>query len=180
MSHFDHRAQAAIHRDPNLAPVRCAVVTISDTRTEETDRSGGLVRNRLQLQGHDVAFYRIVPDEPDLIKQVVEGLAGKVDVVLMTGGTGISTRDRTFEAIDGMLERRLPGFGELFRMLSYEEIGAAAMLSRATGGVYKDTLYFSMPGSLNAVKLALDKLILPEIRHLVWEIVRQQPDKEEG
>lgn len=180
MSHTNHRAQAAIHRDPNLAPIRCAVITVSDTRTEETDRSGSLIRNRLAQHGHEVSYYRIVPDEPKLIGQVVDGLAGKVDVVLLSGGTGISTRDRTYETIDRMLEKRLPGFGELFRMLSYEEVGAAAMLSRAVGGVYSDTLYFSMPGSLGAVKLALDKLILPEIRHLVWEIVRQQdPDAAE-
>ncbi len=169
MSHEAHQAEAE-----HYAKLRCAVITISDTRTEETDRSGGLMQVRLQNAGHEITLYKIVPDEPELIREVMKGLAGKVDVVLFNGGTGISKRDQTYEAITSMLEKELPGFGELFRMLSFEEIGPAAMLSRATAGVYQDTLFFSTPGSLNAVKLALDRLILPELKHLVWEIVRQQ------
>jgi len=171
VSYDDHQTESA-----RLAPVRCAVVTISDTRTEETDRSGGLLRVKLEGGGHEVAFYRIVPDEPAVIKEVIEGLAGKVEVVLFTGGTGISARDRTVEVLTGMLEKELPGFGELFRMLSYDDIGPGAMLSRATAGIYRDTLYFSMPGSLGAVKLAVNELILPELKHLVWEIVRQREE----
>ncbi|MFQ5568090.1 MAG: molybdenum cofactor biosynthesis protein B [Rhodothermales bacterium] len=169
MSHKAHRTSAE-----QYAKIRCAVITISDTRTEETDRSGGLTQVRLEKAGHTTVLYRIVPDEPAIIRQVLQKLAGKVEVVLFNGGTGISKRDQTYEAISSMLEKKLPGFGELFRMLSYEEIGPAAMLSRATAGVYQNTLVFSMPGSLNAVKLALDKLILPDLKHFVWEIVRQQ------
>ncbi len=169
MSHDAHR-EAAEH----YAKIRCAVITVSDTRTEETDRSGSLLQAQLDRHGHTVSLYRIVPDEPDTIQEVMKKLAGQVDAVLFSGGTGISTRDGTYEAITGLLEKELPGFGELFRMLSYQEIGAAAMLSRATAGVYHNTLFFSLPGSLNAVKLALDRLILPELKHLVWEVARQQ------
>ena len=169
MSHEEHHAEADAY-----AKLRCAVITVSDTRTEETDRSGGLMQVRLEKAGHETVIYRIVPDNPAVIKDAMQKLAGNVDVVLFNGGTGISRRDRTFEAVSSLLEKELPGFGELFRMLSYQEIGAAAMLSRATAGVYKDTLFFSTPGSLNAVKLALDKLIIPELKHLVWEIVKQQ------
>ena len=169
MSHEAHHAEADAY-----TKLRCAVITISDTRTEETDRSGGLMQVRLEKAGHETVIYRIVPDNPAMIKDVMQKLAGKVDVVLFSGGTGISKRDSTYEAVTAMLDKELPGFGELFRMLSYQEIGAAAMLSRATAGVYKDTLFFSTPGSLNAVKLALDKLILPELKHLVWEILKQK------
>lgn len=168
MSHASHQEQA------QALTARCAVVTVSDSRTEETDRSGSLLRSRLEKGGHQLAFYRIVPDEPRVIEEIVDGLAGKVDAVLMNGGTGISRRDRTYEVLSGKLEKPLPGFGELFRMLSYEEIGAGAMLSRATAGVYRDTLFFAMPGALNAVKLAAEELILPELKHLVWELVRQE------
>jgi len=169
MSHEAHHAEAE-----HYTQLRCAVITVSDTRTEETDRSGGLMRVRLEKAGHETVLYSIVPDNPVMIKSVLEKLAGKVDVVLFNGGTGISKRDRTYEAITSVLEQELPGFGELFRMLSYQEIGAAAMLSRATAGVYKNTLIISTPGSLNAVKLAMDKLIIPELKHLVWEVLRQQ------
>lgn len=169
MSHRSHRDQA---RD---TPVRCAVLTISDTRTETTDGSGTLIRERLGEQGHEVASSHVLPDDPPAIRARLESLAGTVDVVLLNGGTGISHRDTTFEAVSALLEKTLPGFGELFRMLSYEEIGAAAMLSRAVAGVYRNTVIFSMPGSTGAVRLALDRLILPEMRHLVWELVRQRP-----
>ena len=170
MSHESHQEQAR----RQMGPLRCAVVTVSDTRTEETDRSGALAQKRLRNAGHAVAAYQIVPDAPQRIRALLDELAGTVDAALLSGGTGLSARDRTFDALDAVLEKKLPGFGELFRMLSYEEIGAGAMLSRATAGVYQGTLVFSMPGSLNAVKLALDALILPELKHLVWEIVRQQ------
>lgn len=170
MSHEAHHAEA----EASYNKLRCAVITVSDTRTEETDRSGGLIRVRLDRVGHETVVYRIVPDNPALIQDAMKKLAGKVDVVLFNGGTGISKRDRTYEAVTALLDKELPGFGELFRMLSYEEIGAAAMLSRATAGLYQDTLFFSVPGSMDAVKLALDKLILPELKHLVWEVLRQQ------
>ena len=171
VSHADHQQRAASFRQ---RPIRCAVVTVSDTRTEETDRSGSLVRKRLRNAGHDIALYKIVPDEPKIIRRGIRELAGKVDVALFSGGTGISRRDRTYDVLSEALDKELPGFGELFRMLSYEEIGPGAMLSRATGGVAGGSLFFSMPGSLNAVKLALDELILPELKHLVWETVRQE------
>ena len=155
-------------------PVRCAVVTVSDTRTEETDQSGALMKERLAGAGHTVVAYHVVPDEPDAIASLLDVLAGQVEAILVNGGTGISRRDRTYEAVAAKLEKTLPGFGELFRMLSYQEIGAGAMLSRATAGLYRDTLVFSTPGSTNAVRLALDRLILPELKHLVWEVVRQK------
>ena len=170
MSHTAHEHAA----DDTYAKLRCAVITISDTRTEDDDRSGGLTQVRLEKAGHETALYKIVPDNPAIIQQVMQKLAGNVDAILFNGGTGISRRDSTYEAIAGLLEKELPGFGELFRMLSYQEIGPAAMLSRATAGVYKDTIVFSMPGSLNAVKLALDELILPQIKHLVYEVAKQQ------
>lgn len=132
------------------------------------------MKARLVEGGYEVADYHIVPDEPDVVGRLIDLLAGSVDTVLLNGGTGISTRDTTFEAVSERLEKTLPGFGELFRMLSYQEVGAAAMLSRAVAGLYRNTLVFSTPGSPNAVRLALDRLIIPELRHLVWEVVRQQ------
>ena len=154
-------------------PVTCAVVTVSDTRTEATDRSGALVRSMLENAGHSVAIYRIVPDEFDVITKTISQLARDVEVILLTGGTGITRRDGTFEAVSSMLEKTLPGFGEIFRMLSYNDVGPASMLSRATAGVFENTLVFSMPGSTGAVKLAMEKLIVPELSHLAWELVRQ-------
>lgn len=153
--------------------VRCAVVTVSDTRSVESDESGQLAVSQLEAYDFEVTEYALVPDVPDRIDSLIDELAGSVDAVLLNGGTGISARDRTFDVLSGKLEKELPGFGELFRMLSYEEVGGAAMLSRATAGVYQDTLFFSTPGSPNAVKLALNELILPELEHLVWEVVRQ-------
>lgn len=169
----DHREAAR----REAAPITAAVLTVSDTRTSDTDESGRLMKTRLEDADVTVSTYAIVPDEPDQIGPRLDALAGRVDVVLMNGGTGISRRDRTFDVLASRLEKELPGFGEIFRMLSYEEVGAAAMLSRATAGVYRDTLFFSTPGSPNAVQLALDKLILPELTHLVWEVVRQPPDE---
>ena len=154
-------------------PVRCAVITVSDTRTEETDKSGKLIKQMIAEAGHSVDAYHIVPDEPAVISNLLDELAASVEVVLLNGGTGISARDNTFEAVSAKLEKTLPGFGEIFRVLSYEEIGAGAMLSRATAGLFSSTLIFSMPGSTNAVRLAMDKLIAPELSHLVWEIIRQ-------
>lgn len=168
MSHAEHQQKA------RETPVSCAVITVSDTRTEETDRSGSFIRQRLRNGGHEVAHYAIVKDDPDQIAVHITELAGTVEAVLFNGGTGVSARDQTIDVLKRMLDKELPGFGELFRMLSYEEIGPGAMLSRATAGVHNNTLFFSMPGSLNAVQLAMTDLILPELRHLVWEIIRQQ------
>lgn len=164
-----HHAAAA-----ERGPVTCAIITVSDTRTPETDTSGAAIRERLEAAGHQVAFYRIVKDEPEQIVALLDHLVNEstMQVLLFNGGTGISRRDTTYDALAGRLEKTLPGFGELFRMLSYEEIGAAAMLSRATAGVYRGRLVFSMPGSSNAVRLAMDRLIVPELEHLAWELTR--------
>lgn len=168
MPHADHQEQA------DDTAVRCAVVTVSDTRTDATDTSGRFIRTALEETGFTVARATIIPDDPTRIGTLIDALAGSVDAVLLSGGTGISARDQTVDVLQGRIEKELPGFGELFRMLSYDEIGAGAMLSRATAGVYRNTLLFAMPGSTNAVQLAMRKLILPELKHLVWEIARQQ------
>ncbi|WP_412062869.1 molybdenum cofactor biosynthesis protein B [Rubrivirga sp. IMCC45206] len=164
-------------------PVGCAVITVSDTRTEETDASGKALADGLRAAGHTLEFYRIVPDDPEAIRAVLLHLAGRVEVVVTTGGTGIGRRDRTVEVAERLIQKRLPGFGELFRMLSFQEVGAAAMLSRATAGVYghedgpPETLLFCCPGAVDAVRLALDRLLLPELQHLVCEIVRQPAER---
>ncbi|GAB4512642.1 MAG: MogA/MoaB family molybdenum cofactor biosynthesis protein [Anaerolineae bacterium] len=155
--------------------VSVAIVTVSDTRTPETDANRQYIETRLQALGHVVAAYRLIPDEPEAVETALEDMCAlpEVRLVLFNGGTGIAPRDRTYDVISRKLEKPLPGFGELFRMLSYQEVGAAAMLSRATAGVYRNTVVFSMPGSTNAVETALEKLILPEINHLAWEIIRK-------
>ena len=157
------------HRAAAPAAVRCFVITVSDTRTEATDSGGRAVMQLLTGSGHIIEGRRILRDEPAEVAALVRELAaaGQVDVIITTGGTGITRRDSTFEAIDGLLDKRLPGFGELFRMLSFQEIGAAAMLSRAVGGVIGTTVVLLMPGSTAAVRLAIEKLVLPELGHLV-------------
>lgn len=153
--------------------VPIAIVTVSDTRTPETDISGKVIRELAEAAGHTIVDYRIVKDEPEQVLAALDDFAGgQARLIIFNGGTGIGRRDRTYDVISRMLEKPLPGFGELFRMLSYEQVGAAAMLSRATAGVYRDKVVFSTPGSPNAVQLALEKLILPEIQHLAWELVR--------
>lgn len=155
--------------------ITVAVVTVSDTRTPETDKNKEYIEARMAELGHTVAAYRLIKDEPDQVAAALDELCALPDVqiVFFNGGTGISPRDTTYDVISRHLEKTMPGFGELFRMISYEQIGAAAMLSRATAGVYKNTLVISMPGSTNAVRTALEKLVIPEINHLAWEIVRQ-------
>ena len=144
-------------------------MTVSDTRVPESDVAGALIRERLVRAGHEVAFYRIVPDEQASIVSVLEGLArdGAMDAVIITGGTGLAPRDVTYEAIERVLQKTMDGFGELFRILSYEQIGSAAMLSRALAGVVGSMLVFALPGSPAACELALDELILPELGHAV-------------
>ena len=156
-------------------PVTIAIVTVSDSRTPETDKNKAYIESRMAELGHQVAAYRLIKDEPDQVAAVIEELSAipAVQIILFNGGTGISPRDTTYDVISRYLEKTLPGFGEIFRMISYADIGAAAMFSRATAGVYRDTLLVSMPGSTNAVKTALEKLIIPEINHLAWEIVRK-------
>ena len=167
MSHAAHRAEA-----PRSIP--CFVLTVSDTRTETTDTSGRAIRELLEQAGHTVSGHAIVRDEPEDVARAVQHQVDNPDtmVVLTTGGTGITARDGTFEAIDGLLEKRLEGFGELFRMLSYEDIGPAAMLSRAIAGTVERTAIFVMPGSEAAVRLAMTSLILPELGHVVQQVNR--------
>ncbi len=154
-------------------PVAVAVVTVSDTRTPETDENGAYLRAQIEAAGHNVVDYRVIKDEADQVAGVLDSLAnGPALIILFNGGTGIAPRDRTFDALSRKLEKTLPGFGELFRMLSYEQVGAAAMLSRATAGVYRNRVVISTPGSPGAVQLAWEKLIAPELAHLAWEIVR--------
>ena len=157
------------HRD-SPARVRCFVLTISDTRTPATDTSGDAIAALLTDGGHELAGRALVRDEPDQVREVLAGV--DADVLITTGGTGISSRDSTYEAIASLLDKRLDGFGELFRMLSYEQIGAAAMLSRAIAGTKGRTAVFALPGSEAAVRLAVEKLILPEIGHIVRELRR--------
>ena len=154
-------------------PVRVAIVTVSDTRTPETDVNAKYLREEIERAGHVVEAYRLIKDEPDQVAAVLDELAATAArVLLWNGGTGISPRDTTYDVLSRKLEKTLPGFGELFRMLSFEAVGAAAMLSRATAGVYKSKVVISTPGSPNAVQLAWRKLILPELEHLAWEVVR--------
>ena len=150
------------------------MLTVSDTRTPETDRGGDTIAELLSGGDHVVAGRTIVPDEPGRVRDTLRAAieAPDVDVVITTGGTGITQRDGTYEVVTGLLDKRLDGFGELFRALSYEEIGPAAMLSRATGGLAGRTIVLSLPGSPNAVRLAMTKLILPELGHLVREARR--------
>lgn len=169
-----HRQHAA----ETFRSVPCAIITASDTRTPENDTSGILIRRKLEESGHRVLAYHIVKDEVEQIGALLDelsGAEGECRVILVNGGTGIAPRDRTYDAISARLEKTLSGFGELFRMLSYAEVGSAAMLSRATAGVYRGCVVVSMPGSPNAVELAMDKLILPEIQHLAWEVAGRRP-----
>ena len=159
------------HKSHAPRSVRVFVVTISDTRTEANDTSGDLAEKLLTDAGHTVSGRRLLRDDPKEVAAVIARIAehSLADVVVSTGGTGISRRDSTYEAVNALLEKRLDGFGELFRMLSFQEIGSAAMLSRAVSGLYKNLVLFALPGSQNAVRLALEKLIIPELGHLVFE-----------
>jgi len=167
MSHVEHREAAP-------RSVRCFVVTVSDTRTEATDSAGRTVAERLMTAGHRVAWRTIVKDDPDLVRSTVERqlAAPDVEVIITTGGTGITSRDSTYEAIAGLLHKRLDGFGELFRMLSFEQIGPAAMMSRACAGLAAGHILISLPGSEAAVRLAMERLVIPELGHLVQQARR--------
>jgi molybdopterin adenylyltransferase len=147
------------------------VLTISDTRNEQTDTSGRAIKDLLSSAGHRVVDKIIVKDEPSQVAGRVrqQAASGEADVIITTGGTGITSRDSTFEAIDGLLEKRLPGFGELFRMLSYQDIGSAAMMSRACAGTLGKVVVVALPGSESAVRLAMTKLLIPELGHLVQQ-----------
>ena len=164
MSDKEHKAQAP-------AAVRVFVLTVSDTRTDQTDTGGAAIVELLTKSGHTVTAKVIVKDDPKAVAGRIKEqvLSGAVDAVITTGGTGITKRDSTFEAIDAMLDKKLPGFGELFRMLSYQDIGSAAMMSRACAGTVGTTIVIALPGSESAVRLAMTKLVVPELGHLVQQ-----------
>lgn len=171
-----HRLGMAVADHKQHAPgqVRVFVVTISDSRTEANDTSGRAARELVEAAGHVVAGYRVLKDDPAEVAALIRRIAEEraADVVVTSGGTGITARDSTFEAVTSLLDKRLDGFGELFRMLSYDEIGSAAMMSRAVAGLHRGVAVFATPGSTAAVKLALEKLIIPELGHLVFEAHR--------
>lgn len=164
----------ATHRQQGPVSVACFVLTVSDTRTADTDTSGRAIRGLLEAAGHRVTAYALVKDDPVAVAAEVRTQLRHSDaeVIITTGGTGITSRDGTYEAIDSLLEKRLDGFGELFRMLSFEEVGAAAMLSRATAGTALRKAIFVLPGSENAVRLAMTRLIIPELGHVVQQVRR--------
>jgi len=159
----------AEHKAAGRPSARCLVVTISDSRTMETDRSGARIAELLTEAGHEIAERRIVPDEAAEIRELLEAACADtaIDAVITSGGTGLAPRDVTTEVVDQLLTRRLDGFGELFRMLSFEEIGSAAMLSRATGGLAGETMVFALPGSSKAVELGITRLVAPELGHIL-------------
>lgn len=166
MGVHDHKEEAA--REVGL--LTAGIVTVSDTRTADTDESGQLLRELLTGAGHRVEEYAIVPDEVEAIRGAVVRFAERVDFIVVNGGTGMTPRDVTIEACRPLFSKELEGFGELFRMLSYQEIGSAAVMSRAAAGAMGRVMLFCLPGSKGAVRLATERLILPEIRHLVSHI----------
>ena len=154
-------------------PVSVAIVTVSDSRTPETDTNAAFLREQLESDGNSIAAYQIIKDEPDQVSDVLDKMADTdAQIIIFNGGTGIAPRDTTYDVLNRKLEKTLPGFGELFRMFSYDQVGAAAMLSRATAGVYRGKVIISTPGSNAAVRLAWEKLIGPELEHLAWEVGR--------
>jgi molybdopterin adenylyltransferase len=165
MGHQEHRAAAP-------SKVSCVVITVSDTRTPETDMSGQLIQRLLIEHQHAVLGHHLIKDEPSQIQEQIRKAPPGTQAIIITGGTGLSKRDSTYEAVTGILEKQIEGFGELFRALGYQEIGSAAMLSRATAGIYQGKVIFSLPGSEAAVRLAMEKLILPELGHLIYELNR--------
>ncbi len=151
-----------------------AVITVSDTRTEETDKSGKLICDLLTQKGHQIAGYQIVKDDPEQVRRALETCLSdpKVCIVITNGGTGVARRDGTYEVVSSFLEKTLTGFGEIYRMLSYDDIGSGAIMSRATAGIARGKVVFAIPGSSGAVRLAMEKLILEEAGHIYWEITK--------
>lgn len=166
-THQQHQAQAP-------PSVRCAVITVSDTRTLDNDTGGQSVVVALTAAGHTINVREIIPDDPERMRPLLESLRNRddLDAILLTGGTGITSRDQTYETVSALLDKPLPGYGEVFRMLSFQEIGPAAILSRAVGGLLGRKVLLTMPGSPAAVRLAMDKIIVPELGHLVREARR--------
>ena len=164
----DHK-RAAEH----VGPIAFAVITVSDSRSEAEDESGRLIQERFQSVGHRLSSYRLLRNDVVAIQQeVMRLIEARVGCIVITGGTGLSRRDLTVEAVTPLLDKRLDGFGELFRALSFQEVGSAAVMSRATAGTSRGTLIFCLPGSVTAVTLALEQLILPELKHLIRELTR--------
>jgi molybdenum cofactor biosynthesis protein B len=165
------------HRERAPRTVRIAILTLSDTRTEQTDESGRILREGFAAAGHTIAGYRILKDDPGPVREQIAAWAdsGEIDAIVTTGGTGVAPRDHAYEVVSGLLDKTLDGFGELFRRLSFDEIGSAAMLSRAVGGVRGRSALFALPGSSRAVRLAMDRILLPEIAHLVGLIRGHSP-----
>ena len=161
MSHEKHKENAPAH-------VECAVITVSDTRDVESDESGKKIREMLMEEKHEIVGYDIVKDDPEKIRSSIDSI--DAEVYILNGGTGISSRDGTPDIIEDILDKKLPGFGEAFRRLSYEEIGSAAILSRALAGISGQKIFFTVPGSTAAGELAMEELILPELGHLVYEV----------
>lgn len=161
------------HPDASALRINCAVITVSDTRTPDTDRSGSSIQQLLQAAGHSIGIYRIIPDEPTLIRAELDAALlcqPPIQAIIFNGGTGIAPRDTTYDAIANVLSKTLPGFGEIFRSLSYQDIGSRAIASRAIAGTYNRLLVFALPGSSGAVQLGMEKLILPELVHLVTQL----------
>ncbi len=155
------------HHAHDKAAIACGIITVSDTRSEADDTSGQRIRALLEAAGHRAPYYRIVKDEPAQIVALIEAAPADVEVIITNGGTGVAKRDTTYEAITRLLDKEITGFGELFRMLSWEQVGAAAMLSRATAGIAGRRVIFSLPGSTKAVELAMSTLIIPQLGHVV-------------
>ena len=166
------------HREASPEKIRVAVLTVSDTRTPETDTGGNVIVELMQGAGHEISHREIVKDDASRIEVILQELLADagVDAVITTGGTGISARDTTYEVVSRRIDKKLDGFGELFRVLSYEEIGAAAMLSRAVAGASGSKFLACLPGSSNAVRLAVEKLLVPEISHLVFELRKHREE----
>jgi len=164
----------AEHTAQGPPSARCAVITVSDTRTLETDTGGQALIDHLTIAGHSIATREIIPDDPARMRPLLESLRDRddLDAILMTGGTGITTRDQTYETVSSLLDKPLPGYGEIFRMLSYQDIGPAAILSRATGGLLGRKVLLTMPGSPAAIRLAMEKIIIPQLPHLLREARR--------
>ncbi len=167
------------HREASPERVQAAVLTISDTRTPETDTGGNAIVELMREAGHEISRREIVEDDAPRIEVVLQEFLAdaSVDAVITTGGTGISARDTTYEVVSRLIDKKLDGFGELFRVLSYEEIGAAAILSRAVAGASGSKFVACLPGSTNAVRLAMEKLLVPEIPHVVFELRKHRTEE---
>lgn len=167
MTYQEHKARAP-------KSVNCMVVSCSDSRTKETDKTGQLIIELLKKNSHQVLAYHVLKDEPKEIQKVIVSAAKdrRFQAVILNGGTGLTPRDTTVEVLERLMEKRLDGFGELFRVLGFQEIGSPAMLSRATAGVYRGKVLFSLPGSEDAARLAMERLILPELGHILYLIAQ--------